>query len=147
MIGRTIFLKWSAITVIAFALLTIVLLASPSVAYTPRIARNAKAAVTSARGNAYTGGVPDTTHWIDRSGSYLSPKEADSENAIKIVSYNTLGPLHGESSKHNYADVKVVRWTRRRDKLLSEIRSFEADFLCLQEVDPEPQAELTPNQN
>jgi CCR4-NOT transcription complex subunit 6 len=54
--------------------------------------------------------------------------------AVKIVSYNVLGPLHGEGSKHDYAPVGVTRWTRRRDKLMEELRGMKADILCLQEV-------------
>jgi len=45
-----------------------------------------------------------------------------------------LGPLHGESQKHSYAPVAVTKWTRRREKLLEELRGIDADILCLQEV-------------
>lgn len=53
---------------------------------------------------------------------------------VAIVSYNVLGPLHGESSKHDYAPVSITKWTRRREKLLDELRGLQADVLCLQEV-------------
>lgn len=53
---------------------------------------------------------------------------------IKVVTYNVLGPLHGESSKHDYATEAVTRWTRRRDKLVEELIDLDADILCLQEV-------------
>ena len=45
-----------------------------------------------------------------------------------------LGPLHGESSKHDYAPLGITKWTRRRDKLLEEIREMSADIICMQEV-------------
>lgn len=53
---------------------------------------------------------------------------------IKVVTYNVLGPLHGESSKHDYAAEAITRWTRRRDKLIEELVDLDADLLCLQEV-------------
>ena len=49
-------------------------------------------------------------------------------------SYCTLGPLHGESSKHDYAPMGITKWTRRRDKLLEELRDMSADIICMQEV-------------
>ena len=45
-----------------------------------------------------------------------------------------LGPLHGESSKHDYAPLAITKWTRRRDKLLEELRLMSADIICMQEV-------------
>jgi len=53
---------------------------------------------------------------------------------VAIVSYNILGPLHGESSKHDYAPVSITKWTRRRERLMDELRGLQADVLCLQEV-------------
>jgi mRNA deadenylase 3'-5' endonuclease subunit Ccr4 len=57
-----------------------------------------------------------------------------SEAQLKVVSYNCLGPLHGESLKHSYAPMKIRKWTRRRDKLVKELRQMDADIFCLQEV-------------
>ena len=53
---------------------------------------------------------------------------------MKIVSYNILGPAHGEGPKHHYASVSISKWTRRRDKLMKELRTLNADIFCLQEV-------------
>lgn len=55
-------------------------------------------------------------------------------DSVKIVCYNCLGPLHGEGSKHDYASVSVTKWTRRRDRLLEELRGMSADIFCLQEI-------------
>ena len=54
---------------------------------------------------------------------------------------SVVGPVHGESSKHNYAPVSVTKWTRRRDRLLEELRAFSADVYCLQEVSEKGLAE------
>jgi hypothetical protein len=69
--------------------------------------------------------------WVDRVGNeYLQP--VIDKNSMKIVTWNVLGPLHGESTKHSYAETKVVLWSRRRDKLVEELRDIDADILCLQ---------------
>ena len=47
--------------------------------------------------------------WIDPAGvEFDQPISATKEELISIVSYNVLGPLHGESSKHDYADTKGI---------------------------------------
>lgn len=51
------------------------------------------------------------------------------------------GPIHGESSKHHYAPVSITKWTRRRDRLMDELRAFSADVYCLQEVSEKGLAE------
>lgn len=71
--------------------------------------------------------------WIDKLGSSNIPL-IDSNNQIKLITYNVLGPLHGESIKHHYAPMKIRKWTRRRDQLLKELRNINADIYCLQEV-------------
>ena len=73
--------------------------------------------------------------WIDRAGnSSISSPDSFPRMGLKVVTYNILGPLHGEGSKHDYAAESVTRWTRRRDKLIEEIINVDADILCLQEV-------------
>ena len=75
------------------------------------------------------------TQWIDNRGDVLSDQLLTQEHdQLKIVSYNILGPWHGESSKHSYAPVSVTKWTRRRDKVLYEIEKTSPDIVCLQEV-------------
>jgi len=76
--------------------------------------------------------------WTDAEGNCISVStlgdHTDQTRDVSVVSYNILGPLHGESSKHDYAPVSVTKWTRRREKLLDELRALNADILCLQEV-------------
>ena len=87
---------------------------------------------------------------------------ADSQRAndsISVITYNVLGPIHGQGEKvtisfkiirqiiirlyvnysliiqqHHYAPVAVTKWSRRRTKLLEELRSLNPDIFCLQEV-------------
>ena len=71
--------------------------------------------------------------WTDRNGKFYHKPDVQQQQ-LKIVCYNTLGPLHGESSKHSYAAAAITKWTKRRDKLIDELRNFGADVLCLQEI-------------
>jgi mRNA deadenylase 3'-5' endonuclease subunit Ccr4 len=36
--------------------------------------------------------------------------------------------------KHAYAPISVRKWTRRRDKILDDLRAINADVFCLQEI-------------
>ena len=74
------------------------------------------------------------SNWVDCQGLCNSDSVQIGNDSFKLVTYNVLGPLHGESSKHTYAPVTITKWTRRRDKLMEELRSLSADILCLQEV-------------
>lgn len=72
--------------------------------------------------------------WVNDEGMHESNPIVSETNEIKIISYNVLGPLHGESSKHYYAPVAITKWTKRREKLIDELKSMACDVLCLQEV-------------
>jgi len=110
--------------------------------YTPKRLRASGAAAAAAAVSA-SRNSPKT--WTDALGYRSTLSEfakqqqqctlaAEDGSSLSIFSYNILGPLHGESSKHDYAPVSITKWTRRRDKLLDELRSLNADVLCLQEV-------------
>lgn len=69
-------------------------------------------------------GVHEWSHALGELGNH----------SFSLVSYNTLAPLNGEGPKHSYAAVAITKWTRRREKVVDEIRALRADVLCLQEV-------------
>lgn len=54
--------------------------------------------------------------------------------ALKLVSWNLLGPMHGETPKHNYAQREHALWKFRKERIVEELRRLEADVYCLQEV-------------
>jgi len=72
--------------------------------------------------------------WVDSTGGEHSILSDDTQRSVSILSWNVLGPLHGESQKHSYAETKVVMWSKRRENLLAELRSVNADIFCLQEI-------------
>ena len=57
--------------------------------------------------------------------------------AVKIVSYNVLGPKQALTDKHAYSNFKWRKWPYRKDRILEELRAYDADVVCLQEVTPD----------
>uniref|UniRef100_A0A7S4DBB1 Endonuclease/exonuclease/phosphatase domain-containing protein n=1 Tax=Heterosigma akashiwo TaxID=2829 RepID=A0A7S4DBB1_HETAK len=76
--------------------------------------------------------------WVNKDGTpcSLEAKEAKQNQGqvISLVSYNVLGPEHGEHAKHNYTPMKLRKWKKRREMLFKEMRRYKADIYCLQEV-------------
>lgn len=52
-----------------------------------------------------------------------------------VLSYNTLCDQSATQQHYGYAPSRVLSWEYRRDLILSEIRSHDADIACLQEID------------
>lgn len=71
--------------------------------------------------------------WADAFGVTVTDPMLEG-NSFSLVTYNILAPLNGEGMKHAYAKESVTRWSRRRDKLVDELRRLKADVLCLQEM-------------
>mmetsp|Transcript_22597 Transcript_22597/g.70163 ORF Transcript_22597/g.70163 Transcript_22597/m.70163 type:complete len:453 (+) Transcript_22597:108-1466(+) len=59
----------------------------------------------------------------------------DGTHAMTIVTYNILADKYCMSRKHDYCPVRARQWPRRLEKLKIELLGYDADILCLQEVD------------
>ena len=75
----------------------------------------------------------DIHEWADAFGSTISDPRLEG-NSFSLVSYNILAPINGEGIKHAYAKESITRWSRRREKIVEELRRLKADVFCLQEV-------------
>ncbi|KAG8863566.1 Glucose-repressible alcohol dehydrogenase transcriptional effector [Tulasnella sp. 330] len=63
-------------------------------------------------------------------------KEADPEDeTFTLLSYNILCERAATPSMYGYTPSWALSWDFRKDLILHEISSYDADFLCLQEVD------------
>ena len=64
---------------------------------------------------------------------------ADEEKgeAVNIVSYNVLGPKQALTDKHAYSNFKWRKWPYRKERIFAELRAYDADVVCLQEVTPD----------
>ena len=64
-------------------------------------------------------------------------RNEDDADAINIVSYNVLGPKQALTDKHAYSHFKWRKWPYRRERIFEELRGYNADVICLQEVCPQ----------
>ncbi|CAK9102628.1 Carbon catabolite repressor protein 4 homolog 1 (CCR4 homolog 1) [Durusdinium trenchii] len=55
--------------------------------------------------------------------------------ALRVASYNVLAQTKLKGPQYAYCKARDINWHQRRQVLLDEILAFEADILCLQEVD------------
>lgn len=76
---------------------------------------------------------PEAHEWADAFGTTILDPRLEG-NSFSLVSYNILAPINGEGSKHAYAKESITRWSRRREKLVEELKRLKADIFCLQEV-------------
>ena len=56
---------------------------------------------------------------------------------VRIVSYNVLGPKQALTDKHAYSHFKWRKWPYRKERIFDELRSYDADVVCLQEITPD----------
>lgn len=54
-----------------------------------------------------------------------------------VMTYNVLADKWASSDKHKACPNDALKWEYRREKLVSEIISYNADIICLQEVQQE----------
>jgi hypothetical protein len=63
----------------------------------------------------------------ERAGSLSSP-------SITIVTYNVLAEVYATSEKHYHCPPLALLWEHRRENLVKEMIQYDADIVCLQEV-------------
>jgi CCR4-NOT transcription complex subunit 6 len=57
------------------------------------------------------------------------------QERLRISSYNILCHKYATSQLYGYTPAGALSWDYRKEQILSEIESHEADIICLQEVD------------
>jgi CCR4-NOT transcription complex subunit 6 len=63
-------------------------------------------------------------------------QEADPNNeSFSVLCYNVLCEAAGTSRMYPYTPSWALTWDYRKELILTEIMNYDADFLCLQEVD------------
>lgn len=60
---------------------------------------------------------------------------ASNQERFKVFSYNILCDYYVNAESYGYVPSLALSWDYRKDQILREIQSSEADFVCLQEVD------------
>eukprot|EP00457_Paulinella_chromatophora_P004206 gb/GEZN01004216.1/.p1 GENE.gb/GEZN01004216.1/~~gb/GEZN01004216.1/.p1 ORF type:complete len:648 (-),score=30.14 gb/GEZN01004216.1/:29-1972(-) len=65
---------------------------------------------------------------------YSLPSVPTAERNFKTLNYNVLAQLYATKQIYPYAETWVLQWSYRKNLLLREILSHNADVVCLQEV-------------
>lgn len=78
---------------------------------------------------------PCQRDWIDLDDpiSDASPPQ----NKFSVLTYNILCDKYATQSLYGYTSLAAISWEHRKEIILEEIRSHDADVVCLQEVDSE----------
>ncbi|XP_062228646.1 carbon catabolite repressor protein 4 homolog 3-like isoform X2 [Phragmites australis] len=78
--------------------------------------------------------LPSSRLWVSSEDSSTSSSPGD---ACTVMSYNILADYNARNHPDLYWDVPwdAMRWDSRRRLIVREIRHWDPDFVCLQEVD------------
>lgn len=79
---------------------------------------------------------PPERLWIDLEPDVDSPSYGTQEG-FSALSYNTLSPHLASPSWYRAVPEWALKWERRREVILEELLSSDADVVCLQEVLPD----------
>ncbi|CAD8136206.1 unnamed protein product [Paramecium pentaurelia] len=63
------------------------------------------------------------------------PEFINFRHAISILSYNILAAIYCEQSQFGYAHNQYLKFTNRSTKIIEQLKIFNVDIFCLQEVD------------
>lgn len=63
--------------------------------------------------------------------------ETFAADTLSVLSYNILCDKYATTSQYGYTPSEVLAWNYRKDIILSEVKGYNADIVCLQEVDQE----------
>jgi len=58
----------------------------------------------------------------------------NNEPTFKVISYNMLAPIYATKQIFNYCEMFQLDWNYRRNNLLREIKQYQAEIICLQEI-------------
>lgn len=64
----------------------------------------------------------------------LLDNEAPNVEKFKVFSYNILSELSCTRAAYGYSPKAALAWDHRKEQILQEIQSQNADFVCLQEI-------------
>lgn len=80
---------------------------------------------------------PPERHLIDlytREVYALRPRYSPRGKTFRVLTYNCLAEIYASVQQYPYCPSWALAWTYRKQNLLREIESYDADIICLQEV-------------
>ena len=63
-------------------------------------------------------------------------------DVLSVMSYNILCDKYATTAQYGYTASRDLSWDNRKFRILEEVRSHEADIICLQEIDKESYEEF-----
>ncbi|KAI8867930.1 hypothetical protein GQ42DRAFT_164478 [Ramicandelaber brevisporus] len=85
------------------------------------------------RDNAPDPQPPAAREW-HQLGSSINSEHGESD-LLTMVTYNVLSERMATPSQYGYVPVSVLSWEYRRDMIMKELAAYNADIVCLQEVE------------
>lgn len=65
---------------------------------------------------------------------FHNPASSHSPNTFKVVDYNILAQCYATKQMYPYTPIWALQWEYRKHRILAELVSYNADIICLQEV-------------
>lgn len=78
---------------------------------------------------------PAQRQWQDVRTEADRKKEDPNAETMKLLCYNILCERAATERLYGYTPKKALEWSYRKELIMDEVRSFDSDFICLQEVD------------
>ncbi|KAK2984643.1 hypothetical protein RJ640_006626 [Escallonia rubra] len=72
---------------------------------------------------------------LNKSRNLSFESQSFNGDAFSVLSYNILADLYASRNVYNYCPAWALTWEYRRKQLLDEIIGYNADILCLQELE------------
>ena len=63
-----------------------------------------------------------------------NPATAAPGSSFKVVDYNILAQVYASHQLYPYTPIWALQWEYRKHRILAELLSYQADLICLQEV-------------
>lgn len=77
---------------------------------------------------------PPVRPLLERKGVPSGVRVIDSNLGFRIISYNVLAEIYATQSQYPYCPPWALSFEYRRKLLMTELRRYDADIMCLQEV-------------
>jgi len=61
-------------------------------------------------------------------------ENTNNDPTFKVISYNMLAPIYATKQIFRYCEMFQLDWNYRRNNLIREIIDYDADIICLQEI-------------
>lgn len=80
---------------------------------------------------------PTPRDWVAVDTSTQKAASRGQVEAFSVLTYNTLCKKYATPQQYGYTPSKALAWEHRREALMAEIKHYDSDVICLQEIDQE----------